>query len=157
MKFYCPTYRDLIPTGVCRVILISLLVFGQGPGLSAMVDDSQSYALEAASPYVEKGFSMRYEFWDGKLKPGESQIVRHQLFKGNEYWFWAATDRLKGKISVHAYDEDGDLIEAESWQKDNIAAVRVTPPKTGTYYLLVKMEELPDKEPADWSLAYAYR
>jgi hypothetical protein len=123
----------------------------------AMVDDSRSYALEAATPYIEEGFSMRYEFWDGKIKNGEQKLVRHQLFKGNEYWFWAATDILEAKIAIHAYDENGDLVEAESWQKGNVAAVRVTPQKTGTYFLMITVREVPEDTEATWTVAYAYR
>ena len=57
----------------------------------ASVDDAQSFALQAAEPYVKDGFQVREDFWGGDLGAGEKKAVKQQLFKGNEYWFWLAT------------------------------------------------------------------
>ena len=54
----------------------------------ASVDDAQSFALQAAEPYVKEGFQVREDYWGGDLAAGEKKAVRQQLFKGNEYWFW---------------------------------------------------------------------
>ena len=80
----------------------------------------------------------------------------HQLFKGNQYWFWMGTDTAGAKISVHVYDSDGKLAEVESWQKDRKAACRVIPKRTGTYYLIVEVEKS-SAERTFWSLAYGFR
>src|SRR5437879_6694801 len=48
-----------------------------------------------------------------------SDLVRQQLFKGNEYWFWLGTEVDRAKISVHVYDSDGKLAEEpDSWEKE---------------------------------------
>jgi len=80
----------------------------------------------------------------------------HQLFKGNEYWFWMGSDTKNAKISVHVYDSDGNLAEAEAWTKPHFAAARVVPKKTGSYYLIVEIEKSPE-ERTYWSLAYGFR
>jgi hypothetical protein len=65
------------------------------PTAFASVDDAQSFALQAAEPYVKEGFQVREDFWGGDLAAGEKKAVRQQLFKGNEYWFWLGTIRRK--------------------------------------------------------------
>jgi hypothetical protein len=60
------------------------------PMVFASVDDAQSFALQAAEPYVKEGFQVREDYWGGDLGSGEKKAVRQQLFKGNEYRFWLA-------------------------------------------------------------------
>src|SRR5260370_37804682 len=66
----------------------------------ASVDAAQSFALQAAEPYVKEGFQVREDYWGGDLGSGEKKAVRQQLFKGNEYWFWLGTQVELDKISV---------------------------------------------------------
>jgi hypothetical protein len=66
------------------------------------------------------------------------------------------TETAKAKISVHIYDSDGNLAEVESWQKEHKAAARISPKKTGSYYLIVEVEKSPE-ERTSWSLAYGFR
>src|SRR5256885_2237713 len=75
----------------------------------ASVDDAQSFALQAAEPYVREGFQVREDYWGGDLAAGEKKAVRQQLFKGNEYWFWLGTEVHRAKVSVHIYDKEGKL------------------------------------------------
>lgn len=137
---------------------IGLALFCAAPASAfASVDDAQSFALQAAEPYVEKGFQVREDYWGGDLSSGEPKAVRQQLFKGNEYWFWMGTEVEKAKVSVHIYDDEGKLVEeADSWQKGQFAAARVVPPSTGTYYIIVKVEESPE-ERTHWALVYGFR
>jgi hypothetical protein len=126
------------------------------PRAHATIDDALSFALEAADPYVKEGFTVREDYWGGDLPVKTSKAIVHQLFKGNEYWFWMGTDTTNAKISVHVYDSDGKLAEVESWQKTHKAAARVVPKRTGTYYLIVEIEKSPE-ERTYWSLAYGFR
>ena len=71
--------------------LLALIVALQST-VVASVDDAQSFALQAAEPYVKEGFQVREDYWGGDLGPGEKKAVRQQLFKGNEYWFWLGTE-----------------------------------------------------------------
>ena len=122
----------------------------------ATIDDALSFALEAADPYVKEGFTVREDYWGGDLAVKATKAIVHQLFKGNEYWFWMGTDTKEAKVSIHIYDSEGNLAEVEAWSKPHFAAARVVPKKTGSYYLIVEIE----KSPADrttWSLAYGFR
>lgn len=123
----------------------------------ATIDDALSFALEAAAPYVKEGFTVREDYWGGDLPVKKQKAIVQQLFKGNEYWFWMGTDLSGAKISVHIYDADGNLAEVESWQnKPHMAAARVIPKKTGSYYLIVEIHRSPE-ERTRWALSYGFR
>lgn len=124
--------------------------------LLATIDDALSFALEAAHPYVKQGFTVREDYWGGDLPAKQPKAIIHQLFKGNEYWFWMGTEVENAKISVHVYDSDGNLAEVEQWQKQHFAAARVVPKTTGTYYLIVEVE-VSGEERTHWALAYGFR
>lgn len=137
------------------VLSLIFLTLGLGPA-HATIDDALSFALEAASPYVKEGFTVREDYWGGDLPVKSTKAIVHQLFKGNEYWFWMGTDQKNAKISVHVYDSAGNLAEVDAWQKPHFAAARVVPKKTGSYYLIVEVEKSPD-ERTYWSLAYGFK
>ena len=120
------------------------------------IDDALSFALEAAAPYVKEGFTVREDYWGGDLAVKQPKAIVHQLFKGNEYWFWMGTDVDNAKISVHVYDSNGNLAEVERFQKQHMAAARVVPKSTGSYYLIVEIEKS-DRERTHWALAYGFR
>lgn len=122
----------------------------------ATVDDALSFSLEAADPYLREGFTAREDFWGGDLPVKERKTIVHQLFKGNEYWFWMGTDAPRAVISVHVYDSEGNLAEVEHWQKPHFAAARVVPKKSGSYYLVVEIEKS-DQERTHWGLTYGFR
>ena len=123
----------------------------------ASVDDAQSFALQAAEPYVKQGFQVREDYWGGDLGTGEKKAVRQQLFKGNEYWFWLGTEVDKAKVSVHIYDSDGKLAEEpDSWEKGHFAAAHVIPKTTGSYFVIVSVEQSPE-ERTHWALVYGFR
>jgi hypothetical protein len=143
-------------------LLIALLALMVGaPPAQATIDDALSFALEAANPYVKEGFTVREDYWGGDLAVKSTKAIVHQLFKGNEYWFWMGSDTKTAKISIHVYDSEGNLAEVEAWQKSpfnggSVAAARVVPKKTGSYYLIVEIEKSP-LERTTWSLAYGFR
>lgn len=126
----------------------------------ATIDDSLSLALEAADPFVKAGFSVREDYWGGDLPVRTTKAIVHQLFKGNEYWFWMGTDVKGAKISVHVYDSEGNLAEVQAMAiplKDGqAAAARVQPKKTGSYYLIVEVEKS-SEERTHWALAYGFK
>ena len=123
----------------------------------ASVDDAQSFALQAAEPYVKQGFQVREDYWGGDLASGEKKAVRQQLFKGNEYWFWLGTEVDRAKVSVHVYDSDGKLAEEpDSWEKGHFAAAHIIPKTTGSYFIIVSVEQSPE-ERTHWALVYGFR
>src|SRR5262249_36147333 len=137
----------------------SLLLFLKAlqPAIFASVDDAQSFALQAAEPYVKQGFQVREDYWGGELMSGKINAVLHQLFKVNEYLFWLGTEVDKAKVSVHVYDSDGKLAEEpDSWEKGHFAASHVIPKTTGSYFIIVSVEQSPD-ERTHWALVYGFR
>lgn len=142
-----------------KQLTLALLTFLAllAPGRTySSIDDALAFALEAATPYVKQGFTVREDYWGGDLPVKTTKAIVHQLFKGNEYWFWMGTDEKNAKVSVHVYDSDGNLVEVEAWQKPHFAAARVQPKKTGSYYLIVEVEKSP-RERTTWALAYGFK
>src|SRR5438046_3253077 len=145
-----------VKTLLCTSSLVPALVVLQ-PAMLASVDDAQSFALQAAEPYVKEGFQVREDYWGGDLGSGEKKAVRQQLFKGNEYWFWLGTEVDRAKVSVHIYDSDGKLAEeSDGWEKGHFAAAHVIPKTTGSYFIIVSVEESPE-ERTHWALVYGFR
>jgi len=136
-------------------LLVAVMVMQRAA--CASVDDAQSFALQAAEPYVKQGFQVREDYWGGDLASGEKKAVRQQLFKGNEYWFWLGTEVDRAKVSVHIYDSDGKLAEEpDSWEKGHFAAAHVIPKTTGSYFIIVSVEESPEDR-THWALVYGFR
>jgi hypothetical protein len=120
------------------------------------VDDAHSFALEAATPYVKDGYQVREEHWSGWLAKGKQSSIQHQLFKGNDYWFWVSSDEEDAKVSVHIYDSKGNLVDAEAWARGKMAAVRVKPEQTGAYFIVFSVEDSKLKR-TRWAVAYGYK
>lgn len=125
------------------------------PSLMATVDDAHSFAMEAAIPYVEVGFIVREDYWHGEVKSGQQLMVRHQLFKGNEYAFWLGTANDDCKLDLKVYDDKGQAIELDRKSDQMFMSVRVNPPKTGTYTVVFSVKSKSEKS-VFWALAYGY-
>ncbi len=145
MKKYLTLFTALAVLGLSAV-----------PKVRATIDDALSFALEAASPYVKEGFTVREDYWGGDLAVKTQKAIVHQLFKGNDYWFWMGTDVEGATISVHIYDGEGNLAESESKSDGKFAMAKVSPKTTGSYYLIVEVEKSPE-ERTHWALAYGFR
>jgi hypothetical protein len=138
------------------LLLIPLALTLVAPDALATVNDALSFAKEAAAPYAKQGYTIREDAWGGDLGVKDQQAVTAQLFKGNDYGFWLATDTRGAVITVHIYDSDGKLAETEFWQKGRFAGAKITPNKTGAYYAIVTVEKSP-QERSNWALVYGYR
>jgi len=144
----------------------------------AFVNEAISIALEAATPYVDQGFEVREDNWSGEVEPDKLLLVRHQLFRGNEYWFWAGTSWPGASVKVDIFDSSGNSVGLESFAKESYAGVRALPQKTATYFVRVVAAYDPEKAAAearaagflpaadgvgefggtvDWGLVYGYR
>jgi hypothetical protein len=123
----------------------------------AVVDEAKSKALEAATPYVEMGYELREDSWGGQLKSGESKVVQHQLFRGNEYWFWGGTSTVECDVSIEIFDSVGTVVSLETFSADGKAGARVLPAKTGSYLIQVTVEAKGGIGKPDWALIYGYR
>ena len=136
-------------------ILLAALTFTAAP-VRALVDDAHSTALETAQDAVKKGFKIRQEYWKGKLTSGEQKMVKHQLFKGGEVWFWLGTSTEGVKIEIEIYDAKGVKIDSEKKAVKECTGLKLTAPKTGTYLVVFKMTGK-DKAEIDWALVYGWK
>ena len=123
--------------------------------MEASLDDAIASALQAMDPYVKQGFIIRDDQWGGDLGLREQKAIPHTLFKGNDYWFCLGSDVENARLAIHLYDSKGKLTENDSWQKGRFAAVRILPPATGTYYIIVEVVSSP-KERTNWAMVYGY-
>jgi len=124
--------------------------------VEASLDDAIASALQAMDPYVKQGFIIRDDQWGGDLGLREQKAIPHTLFKGNDYWFCLGSDVENARLAIHLYDSKGKLTENDSWQKGRFAAVRILPPATGTYYIIVEVVSSP-KERTNWAMVYGYK
>jgi hypothetical protein len=124
----------------------------------ATVDDAHSFAMEAAAPFVDQGFIVREDFWNGEVKSGQSLMVQHQMFKGNEYAFWLGTGNEDCTLELKVYDDKGKQIQMDPKADKNgmFTTIRVNPPKTGTYKIVFSVKSKSEKS-VFWALAYGYR
>lgn len=144
-----------------RVVLIAAGArYGGGSIVQAFPEAGIPAVLEKlAADYSEKGFKLRKEHWIGKLKAGQARVVKQQLFRGNEYWFWAVVADGEHSLTVEIFDDSGNAVSLEKLSDKGVSGARVLPVKTATY--LVKIEAAKDDKvdagEIDWALAYGYR
>lgn len=143
-------------------VLLAGLCFS--PAASASVDEAHSAIMEAVAGHIEDGFTIREEYWKGQLESGGKKLIRHQLFRGNEYWFWLATSAPGCELKLEVYDAEGTSVTLERSTTGTVRGVRVTPAQTGSYYILVQISRSPSEQTSkvpvqlsDWALVYGYR
>jgi hypothetical protein len=138
-----------------KTVLVAL-VLSLAALVHATVDESHDFAMEAAIPFVEQGFIVREDYWNGEVKSGQKLMITHQLFKGNEYAFWLGTANENVALDMKVFDEKGQPVQINAKADKFFMSVRVNPPKTGTYRIVFELKS--KKEPSVlWALAYGYR
>ena len=138
--------------------VVALVLTSHPVACLATVDDAHSFAMEAATPFVSDGFIVREDYWNGEVKSGQKLMVRHQLFKGNDYAFWLGTANDGCALEVQVLDDQGAPIHItpKIGIGPNFTSVRVNPPKTGTYSVVFSVTSNTEKS-VFWALAYGYR
>ena len=152
-----PSAKVLLCTSslLAAIVVLPSAIFAVGVDPTTVY--ARAWAILAAEPYVKKGFHVREDYWPGELASGEKKAVRLQLFKGNEYWFWLGTEVDRAKVSVHIYNSDGERVERpDSWTKGHLAAAHIIPKTTGSYFIIVSVEESPVAR-THYALAYGFR
>lgn len=138
-----------------RLICFLLLTFGLAE-VYARVDEAHDYTMEAATPYVEQGYTVREDYWNGEVESGQKLAIRHQLFKGNEYAFWLGTGNPDTELDIAIYDDKNNPVHMERKEGKHSCSVRVNPPKTGTYTIVFFVKSKKERS-VTWALAYGYR
>jgi len=146
---------NLLPS-IIRRPAAALALLLAAPAAWAFVDDALSFAYEAANPYAERGWVIREDAWGGDLEEGGKKRVAAQLFRGNSYMFFLATDIDGAALRVNIYDAEGNLAESKSWQRGRFAYAEIKPRSTGTYYAIVEIISSPE-ERTGWALVYGFQ
>jgi hypothetical protein len=141
--------RQLLPLAAFALLVAA-------PAAWAFVDDALSFAYEAANPYAERGWIIREDAWGGDLEEGGKKAVTAQLFRGNSYIFFLATDVDGATLRVNIYDAEGNLAESKSWQRGRFAYAEIKPRSTGTYYAIVEILSSPEDR-TGWALVYGFQ
>lgn len=145
------------PSASLPVLLLAALALTLGaPAARGFVDDALSFAYEAANPYAERGWIIREDAWGGDLGEGDKKAVTAQLFRGNSYMFFLATDVDGASLRVNIYDAEGKLAESKSWQRGRFAYAEIRPRSTGTYYAIVEILSSPEDR-TGWALVYGFQ
>ncbi|MCB1095209.1 MAG: hypothetical protein KDN22_06480 [Verrucomicrobiae bacterium] len=151
--------RSLRLTAAAAILMV--FATGMSYALSPEEQDARAFSMEVAAPYLKKGFKLRAERWSGEISSGEKTPVKFQLFKGNEYWFWAGSSDENSTVKVNVYDADGNSVAVEKIKRvKGMGGVRVTPKKTGAYVAVVTISSKSAAsrgEKVGWALAYGYR
>ena len=140
------------------MVALAIALTGLPSAVHAIVDDAHSFAMEAATPFVADGFIVREDYWNGEVKSGQKLMVRHQLFKGNDYAFWLGTANDDCTMDIQVLDDKGTAIHItpKVGIGPNFTSVRVNPPKTGTYSVVFSVTSKTENT-VFWALAYGYR
>lgn len=144
--------KPLLTRRALLCVLLASLVLP----LQATVDEAHDYAMQAATPFVEQGYTVREDYWNGEVESGQRLAIRHQLFKGNEYAFWLGTANDGSELELAVYDAKGQPVHMERKADKNSVSVRVNPPRTGTYTVVFSVKSKKERG-VTWALAYGYR
>jgi len=113
-------------------------------------ESPEHQALTLASPFLgDEAFSLRQDYWRGKISPTTGRAVKLQFFKRNVYQlFFGATPAdlpPKSKLFLHIYDgENQEVAKAEGEPGDTAVALEFNNTlATGVYLVLMRIEAPP--------------
>lgn len=113
-------------------------------------ESPEHQALTLASPFLgDEAFSLRQDYWRGKISPTTGRAVKLQFFKRNVYHlFFGATPAdlpPKSKLFLHIYDgENQEVAKAEGEPGDTAVALEFNNTvATGVYLVLMRIEAPP--------------
>ncbi|AGW12107.1 hypothetical protein [Megalodesulfovibrio gigas] len=117
-------------------------------------EDMLRYAFAVVRSLNEDGFQMR-ELQNGRLFKGQSFYYSTQLSAGVEYYFYAAGDPDLHAIDLRLYDEQWQLVTADTRQ-GNTATLQYLIEWSGAYHLKVTVMDCNDYG-AEWFLVSGYK
>ena len=111
------------------------------PSSPSAEQDLRPRLYDVAGAIGNEGFKLRDGFWSGVLQGSKTHRLAVNLFAGNQYWFCAASSSPAETPSLSLRNTEGKAVEAETFERNGIFAVGVTPPATGRYVLDLKGTE----------------
>ena len=136
--------RPPISTARRTALLIGALLVLQVAASRGSVDDAQSFALQAAEPYVKEGFQVREDYWGGDLgRGGEKSGAATAYSKATNTGSGWAQKWSRPRFRCTFMIRTASLCEQpDSWQKGHFAAAHLIPKTTGSYFVIVGRGEL---------------
>jgi hypothetical protein len=138
-------------------LVIVVLITGPSTLFGAETNDqtqAHSEVLDLAGAFQNDGFKIRDGTWYSQVFRDHPQAIQVNLYSGNAYWFSVAgTDSSSGFV-VSVFDDRGNPVEVQRYQKDNKAAAGFSPDASGLYYV-----EVSSSAPAatTFCLIYSYK
>jgi hypothetical protein len=123
-----------------RFFTFLVLFCGAAVLFGADTDDqtkARSDVLDLAGAFQNDGFKIRDGTWFGQVSKGRSQALEVNLYTGNAYWFSVADADNSAALTVSVFDDHGNPVEVQNYQKDNKAAAGFSPDASGLYYVEV--------------------
>jgi len=91
---------------------------------------------------------------DAQVSQGHPQTLQVNLYSGNAYWFSAAGAEGSAGLTVSVFDDHGNPVEVQAYQKDNKAAAGFSPDASGLYYVEVSSSA---QAATTFCLIYSYK
>jgi len=140
-----------------RLLLSLALVLGSPVLFGADTDDqtkAHSEVLDLAGAFQNDGFKLRDGTWYAQVSQGHPQTLQVNLYSGNAYWFSVAGPESSAGFAVSVFDDHGNPVEVQSYQKDNKAAAGFSPDASGLYYVEVSSSA---QAATTFCLIYSYK
>src|SRR5246500_1098906 len=140
-----------------RLLLSLSLVLGASMLLGADSDDqtkAHSEVLDLAGAFQNDGFKLRDGTWYAQVSQGHPQTLQVNLYSGNAYWFSVAGTEVSAALTVSVFDDHGNPVEVQAYQKDNKAAAGFSPDASGLYYVEVSSSA---QAATTFCLIYSYK
>jgi hypothetical protein len=140
-----------------RFLLSLALVLGTTVLFGADTDDqtkAHSEVLDLAGAFQNDGFKLRDGTWYAQVSQSHPQTLQVNLYSGNAYWFSAAGAEGSTGLTVSVFDDHGNPVEVQTYQKDNKAAAGFSPDASGLYYVEVSSSA---QAATTFCLIYSYK
>jgi hypothetical protein len=139
------------------LLYLSVLLAGAAVLFGAETNDqtkAHSDVLDLAGAFQNDGFKLRDGTWYGQVSKDHPLALQVNLYSGNAYWFSAANADGSTGLAVSVFDDHGNPVEVQDYQKDNKAAAGFSPDASGLYYV-----EVSSSAPAatTFCLIYSYK
>ena len=144
----CRAFRSLVG-------LLCLLMLLTATPANGSIDEAIASALRNVSAYAKQGYTVHEEDeWGGDLGVHESKAISRPLVHGNDYWFCLGTDVNGARVSIHVYNQEGQLVESKAWQNGSDAGTEAVNPPTANYYIVVEVTSSP-ADRTHWAMVYS--
>jgi hypothetical protein len=138
-------------------LVIVVLIAGPSTLFGVETNDltkAHSEVLDLAGAFQNDGFKIRDGTWYSQVSKDHPQTIQVNLYSGNAYWFSVAGTDSSSGFNVSVFDDHGNPVEVQRYQKDNKAAAGFSPDASGLYYV-----EVSSSAPAatTFCLIYSYK